>query len=274
MVCWLVYKGVLGISWITSYTINTNMTRLRDHLHQFKPARTLPGLSRAFKARIQFTLQFYVLSYMSYKWFYLCQSHFMRHNWELQWGVPLSSNTFGIILSHSLSRCSGFVCFSYRYIRQSCLVWFSRAASFIQPILMYPPQKWDYWNNLHVVPLQLGVWVILDLVSFLVFWRTLAPVNVQVCLLDWYYLGPWLWWPEGSAETALQHGKPVSLLVFVGWARSRLLGQIVCLCPELSVKDRLSRTCCFGAILSVYDWSPWCSSWEDTMCVFHYEKRE
>ncbi len=36
--------------------------------------------------------------------------------------------------------------------------------------------------------------------------------------------------------SGLQHGKPVSLLVFVGWARSRLLGQNVCLCPELSVK--------------------------------------
>lgn len=64
-------------------------------------------------------------------------------------------------------------------------------------------QTWDYTNNLHFVPLRLGVWVILNLVSFLMFWRTLTPLNVKVWLLDWYYLVPWLRWPDGSAETAV-----------------------------------------------------------------------
>lgn len=48
--------------------------------------------------------------------------------------------------------------------------------------------------------------------------------------------------------------------------------ECVFVCPELSVKDRLSRTRCVRLILGVYDWSPRCSSREDIMCVFFYEK--
>lgn len=152
---------------------------------------------------------------------------------------------------------------------------FSRADDFILPVFTCPLeimnvfQTWDFTNNLHFVPLQLGVWVILDLVCFLVFWRTLCS-SVAARLVFSGALAPM----EVLKRlcSGLQHGEPVSLLVFVGWARSRLLGQNVCLCPELSVKDRLSWTCCFRVILGVYDWSPWCSSWEDTMCVFRYDK--
>lgn len=110
------------------------------------------------------------------------------------------------MLSHSLSRCSGFVCFSYRYMRQSCLFLFSRAIGFILPLLtcILPPDVRLHKQSTFC-PLAAGGGggLILDLVSFFVFWRTLTPVNVQVCLLDWYYLVPWLWWPEGGAETAV-----------------------------------------------------------------------
>ncbi len=51
--------------------------------------------------------------------------------------------------------------------------------------------------------LKIFFWIFLILVSFLVFWRTLTPLNVQVWLLDWYYLVTWLRWPDGSAETAV-----------------------------------------------------------------------
>ncbi len=51
--------------------------------------------------------------------------------------------------------------------------------------------------------LKIFFWIFLILVSFLVSWRTLTPLNVQVWLLDWYYLVTWLRWPDGSAETAV-----------------------------------------------------------------------
>lgn len=73
--------------------------------------------------------------------------------------------------------------------------------------------------------------------------------------------------------SGLQHGR-WSICWVLRWLSRRPCAWAECVfvCPELSVKDRLSRTRCVRLILGVYDWSPRCSSREDIMCVFFYEK--
>ncbi len=118
--------------------------------------------------------------------------------------------------------------------------------------------------------LKIFFWIFLILVSFLVFWRTLTPLNVQVWLLDWYYLVTWLRWPDGSAETAVFWSPAWEAGLSVGfcWLSQKPLARAECVfVPGTVCKDRLSWTCCFRVILGVYDWSPWCSSWEDRMCL-------
>lgn len=174
------------------------------------------------------------------------------------------SNVFLVHCRVSKRKVASFDFFSFFFFLQS-----------YQFCSLFPLSQWMFSRHAitQTVLLLLDVWVTL------VFWRTLMPSNgyVWLLLLDWYYLVLWLWRPDGSTETVLfwSTARGAGLSVgFLCWLSRRPCAWAECVfvCPELSVKDRLSRTRSVRLILGVFDWSPWCSSWEDTMCVFPYEK--
>lgn len=159
--------------------------------------------------------------------------------------------------------------FRFCVFRLPCL-W---AVSFILPMFAPPPDKimnvfqmWDYTNNLHFVPQQLGVWISVDLV-----WS-----EGQECLQMWK---SGFIWCLGSDESAV-FGEPSGLSVGF-WARDHLLGQNVCLrarnglwktgCPEHAALERswvwmieahgvpVERTqCVFFSEKESEDCSCWC----------------
>lgn len=163
-------------------------------------------------------------------------------------------NIFRLIVSHSLSRCSGFVCFDYHVCELS--VSFSPCLPPRQDNECFPDVRLH--KQFTFCPPATGC---VSKCRFSVVWRTLMPPNVKV----WFYLVPWLWWK------CCVRGTVRPLCWFLS-QRPLARAECVFACPEWSVKDRLSRTRCFRAILGVDDWSPWCSSWEDTMCVFLWKR--